>query len=175
MTLQELLDREAIRDCLYRYCRGIDRADPQALRSVYWPDATDRHGAYEGSASAFVVRALQRRAQGGPMVHTITNILIDWRDTVAGVESCFHALQCEALQGTQVRDTLLAGRYVDRFEARGTEWRVATRVVVYDWMQQSERDAADEPARFGPRQPIGAKWPADPLYAMLEALPARRP
>ncbi|MDX0110591.1 nuclear transport factor 2 family protein, partial [Sinorhizobium meliloti] len=26
-NISELLDREAIRDCLYRYCRGIDRGD----------------------------------------------------------------------------------------------------------------------------------------------------
>ena len=32
--LHALLDREAIRDCLYRYCRGIDRADEAALRST---------------------------------------------------------------------------------------------------------------------------------------------
>ena len=38
-AMQELVDREAIRECLYRYCRGIDRLDEAALRSSYWPDA----------------------------------------------------------------------------------------------------------------------------------------
>ena len=52
--LQALLDREAIRDCLNRYCRGIDRADEELLRGVYWPDARDSHGAYVGTASGFV-------------------------------------------------------------------------------------------------------------------------
>lgn len=42
-NISELLDREAIRDCLYRYCRGIDRGDEAALRSTYWPDAHDNH------------------------------------------------------------------------------------------------------------------------------------
>ena len=42
-ALQSLLDREAIRDCLLRYCRGIDRCDEEALRSAYWEDATDCH------------------------------------------------------------------------------------------------------------------------------------
>ena len=58
--VQELLDREAIRDCLYRYCRGIDRLDEQALRSAYWEDATDRHGAYQGPASGFIQHALEK-------------------------------------------------------------------------------------------------------------------
>ena len=39
----ELADREAIRDCLYRYCRGVDRCDEQMLRSAYWEDAYDDH------------------------------------------------------------------------------------------------------------------------------------
>ena len=38
IELQDLVAREAIRDCLYRYCRGIDRADAEMLRSAYWPD-----------------------------------------------------------------------------------------------------------------------------------------
>ena len=42
--LTELLDREAIRACIYRYCRGVDRADEATLRGTYWPDATDQHG-----------------------------------------------------------------------------------------------------------------------------------
>jgi SnoaL-like domain len=39
----ELADREAIRDCLYRYSRGVDRCDEDMLRSVYWEDAFDDH------------------------------------------------------------------------------------------------------------------------------------
>ena len=39
----ELADREAIRDCLYRYARGMDRCDEEMLRSAYWEDALDDH------------------------------------------------------------------------------------------------------------------------------------
>uniref|UniRef100_UPI001952E840 nuclear transport factor 2 family protein n=1 Tax=Stenotrophomonas maltophilia TaxID=40324 RepID=UPI001952E840 len=56
-ALQALLDKDAIRECLYRYCRGIDRQDEDALRASYWPDATDRHGPYSGSADGFIAWA----------------------------------------------------------------------------------------------------------------------
>ena len=51
--IAELVDREAIRDCIYRYCRGVDRADEAALRSAYWPDAIDQHGSYSGPVEGF--------------------------------------------------------------------------------------------------------------------------
>ena len=31
---------------------------------------------------------------------------------------------------------LFAGRYVDRFERRDGEWRIARRTVVHDWSRQ---------------------------------------
>jgi hypothetical protein len=37
-------------------------------------------------------------------------------------------------------------------------------VVVCDWVQPDTPFAGDEAARFGPRTPIGAPWPADPVY-----------
>src|SRR5580765_6887376 len=74
--LTELLDREAIRDCLYRYCRGIDRCDEAALRSSYWPDATDRHGAYQGPANGFIDAAIAKLSKGGRNVHMVGNIAI---------------------------------------------------------------------------------------------------
>jgi hypothetical protein len=31
------------------------------------------------------------------------------------------------------RDTVVGGRYLDLFEQRGGEWRIAKRVMLYDW------------------------------------------
>lgn len=163
--LDDLLAREAIRDCLYRYCRGIDRADEAALRSAYWPDATDSHGAYCGPVQGFFdqVRAAWSRAPRN--VHQITNILIEFeRPDRAAVESCFLALQRGPGPDGLVRQVLLAGRYCDLFTCRNGEWRVQERVVVYDWVDSQTPPDAPESDRFGPRQPIGAPWPGDPVY-----------
>jgi hypothetical protein len=168
-SLQHLLDREAIRECLYRYCRGIDRADEEALRSAYWPDATDCHGAYSGSAAGFIEQALSKLRAGGRRVHTICNVSIELDGDQAAVESYFLALQTSAENpGGQ---TFLAGRYVDRFEARQGEWRVAARTVVYDWIEERDRpELLQGDALFGRRLPAGSPWPSDPVYALLQGL-----
>ena len=165
--LQALLDREAIRECLYRYCRGIDRADESALRSAYWQDATDCHGAWNGSATGFIDQALPRLRTGGRRVHQISNISIDLHDDVAAVESYFLALQAPG--GTTGQQTLLCGRYVDRFERRGDEWRIAARTVVYDWIEERQRPelSLGDEALFGARKPVGCAAPGDAVYALL--------
>src|SRR5262245_48770090 len=94
--LRALLDREAIRECLYRYCRGIDRADEALLRSAYWEDAHDAHGAYVGSAAGFIAQALPRLRSGGRGVHQVGNILIELHGEAAAVESSFLAWQTNA-------------------------------------------------------------------------------
>ena len=167
-ALRALLDREAIRDCLYSYCRGIDRCDEAALRSVYWEDATDSHGAWNGSASGFIDQALAKLRQGGRRVHQITNVLIELHGDSAAVESSFFALQTMAAQPAQ--QTFLCGRYVDRFERRAGQWRVAARTVVYDWIEERARPelACDDPTLFGPRQPNGLAAPDDMVYRLLE-------
>ncbi|OAK64501.1 hypothetical protein A3K87_13990 [Variovorax paradoxus] len=166
-ALQSLLDREAIRDCLLRYCRGIDRCDEDALRSAYWEDATDCHGAWNGSSAGFIAQALPRLRQGGRRVHQITNVLIELHGDLAAVESSFLALQSTAAQPD--RETFLCGRYADRFERRGGEWRVAARTVVYDWIEERARPelAQDDAALFGARQPVGGRAPHDAVYALL--------
>jgi hypothetical protein len=166
--LQELLDREAIRDCLYRYCRGIDRADEASLRSSYWPDANDRHGAYVGSAEGFIQAALGIFKTNPRNIHQVSNILIEFTGpTGAAVETYFTALQRAPDKEGVVRQVLLCGRYCDRFEKRGDEWRVADRTVVYDWVETQSPPEGTDSERFGLRQPIGTAHPADPVYQML--------
>lgn len=171
--IEELADREAIRDCLYRYCRGIDRADEAMLRSAYWPDATDSHGAYNGSAEGFITQALQQLQAGGRGVHQISNCLIESHGALAAVESSFFALQTTARAPHKV--TQLCGRYLDRFEKRNGEWRVAARTVVYDWIEEYEKPelAFDNHTLFGRRQPVGLRGVADPLTAFLADRRAR--
>lgn len=166
--LRALLDKDAIRDCLYRYCRGVDRADEAALRGAYWPDAHDSHGAYTGSAEGFIAQALPRLRAGGRGVHQISNILIELHGDVAAVESSFLALQSGATKPTL--ETFLCGRYLDRFERRGGEWRIADRTVVYDWIEERTRPelAQDNATLFAKRQPTGGRAPGDPVYAFLE-------
>lgn len=169
-TLQSLLDREAIRDALYRYCRGIDRLDEAALRSAYWPDATDNHGAYKGSAAGFIDMALVKLQKAGRMIHQISNILIELHGDVAAVESYFMAYQEEMDAQSKPLETLLCGRYVDRFECRGGEWRVAARTVAYDWMRQTPLTQGLRAVDFGLRQPTGDRCPADPVYELLASV-----
>jgi SnoaL-like protein len=166
--LTELLDREAIRDCIYRYCRGIDRADEAALRSSYWPDATDCHGSYSGPVEGFFQWALSVFKTGPRNIHQVGNILIEFKgDSSAVVESYFNALQRGPGQSGAVRQFFLAGRYCDLFEKRSGEWRVANRVVAFDWVEEQPALEVAEDVRFGSRKPIGGSFPKDPIYELL--------
>lgn len=167
--LTELMDREAIRDCIYRYCRGIDRADEASLRSSYWPDAEDQHGALaSGSVENFIQIVLKIFRSGPRNIHQVSNILIEFDGpNRAAVESYFTALQRASDKNGVVQQMLLCGRYCDVFEKRGDEWRVINRVVVYDWVDDQPAPSASEAERFGPRQPIGAQYPHDQVYKML--------
>ncbi|MGB3072274.1 MAG: nuclear transport factor 2 family protein [Ottowia sp.] len=170
--LGELMDREAIRECMFRYCRGIDRQDEEALRSAYWPDATDRHGPYQGSATGFIDWAVKKLAADGERsVHSISNMSITLAGAQAAVETYFMALQRDRDPEGVSREVFLAGRYVDRFEKRGNEWRIAARTVVYDWLRHMGTPEGTEAERFGIRMPVGSlKRSDDPFYALLASL-----
>lgn len=166
-TLEQLLDREAIRDCLYRYCRGIDLVDEQALRSAYWEDASDCHGPYKGSASGFIEWALKALENMDRSVHQITNILIELQGVSAVVESKFSAFQRAPDQEGVLKQVVILGRYADLFEKRGKEWKIAQRTVIYDWVDYSLTSSLNNAQRFGQRQPVGSRWPHDEVYTLL--------
>ncbi|MCW1412975.1 nuclear transport factor 2 family protein [Rhizobium sp. 1AS11] len=147
--IAELLDREAIRDRLYRYCRGVDRADEAALRSSYWPDAHDSHGVYSGSAEALVELALGIFKTKPRNIHQITNVLNEFIGPAkAAVESYFTARQRGPERARRIHQALPCGRYCDLFQKREGEWRYAERTVVYDWLEEQTPPAASEVKRF---------------------------
>lgn len=169
-ALQQLLDREAIRECMFRYCRGIDRQDEAALRSAYWPDATDRHGPFDGKASDFIDYAMKRLKSSDRSIHHVTNMSIQLAGAQAAVETYWLALQREPDASGTLQEVFMSGRYVDRFEKRGDAWRIAARTVMYDWLRPLGSPEGTERERMGPRLPNGANHPQDPVYALFASI-----
>lgn len=140
--LQSLVDKDQIRDQLCRYSRGVDRFDAELVNSVYWPDAWDEHGPAGTVAGHEAGQVLIQSMTGycSAAHHLLGNILIDLRGDVAYVESYFlNTLVMEDEQGNDMT-RLFGGRYVDRFEKRHDEWRIAHRVMVHEWSRLDEID-----------------------------------
>jgi hypothetical protein len=130
--VQELLDREAIRDCLFRYCRAVDRCDADLMRSVYWPEATDEHVFTRRSVEDYIQWAMPILLSRDQTVHTIGNILIRVTATSARVESYFHAYERIRRKDDLPHDFTTSGRYLDVMEKRTGEWRILERIVILD-------------------------------------------
>jgi len=168
--VRELLDREAIRDCLTRYCRGADRCEPDLMKSAYWPDGTDSH-AMPGRAPLnghhFVDRAMAKLRRMDQTQHVLTNIHIRVDGAVAQVESYYHAYHRLNAAGGGKQDAITAGRYLDRMEKRGGEWRIRERVVVVDWFREFADSADWARGIFGGPCVMGARGGDDASFALF--------
>lgn len=153
--LQRLVDKDAIRDVLLRYARGIDRLDVELFRTVFWDDGGFEDGIVEGPASDFVPQLVGDAVRGmfAATQHFISNERIEFEDAEhASVESCFLAYHLlnpgrdnlNAMLGEQRMRELgadyerpyelyVGGRYLDRFEKRSGSWRILRRRFVFDW------------------------------------------
>lgn len=137
--LEELLDREAIRECLVRYCRGLDRGDLDMARSAYHEDARDDHLAYIGSGHGLVEWADEvHRSTWESHQHYVTNISIELDGDTAHTETYYFV----AGRPTGTFDvSLVGGRYIDRFERRAGDWKIAARVCTLEWDMDPETAA----------------------------------
>ena len=136
--LEHLMAREAIRDALCRYSRGVDRLDAETAQSAYHDDAIDDHGVHVGSAAEFVDWVIPLlRDNYLSTSHILGNQLIEIDGDVAHVETYYVAVQVHDRTGRTVEERV-TGRYIDRMECRGGEWRIARRTVIIDSHNASE-------------------------------------
>ncbi|UKK84083.1 nuclear transport factor 2 family protein [Sphingopyxis sp. BSN-002] len=132
--LNEILNHQRIRLVLERYCRGIDRLDADALASVYWDDAHDNHGIYNGPAPGFAEFIIPyMRDHWTSTTHMIGQSNIEVAGNRAAAETVFIAHHIRP-DGDGIADDVAGGRYADVLECRDGEWRLLDRVVVMDWV-----------------------------------------
>jgi hypothetical protein len=161
--LETLAAKLAITEALTRYCRGIDRCDIDALKSAFWPDATANYGQADqnawtwGEATLAALRTMERTQ------HAISNILIDVTgDKATGETYCRAYHEVKTADG--IVELMVGGRYLDRFEKRGREWRIAHRQYVMDFNQNGPSTSEWTTGIYAGLKVIGRRAPEDPLY-----------
>jgi SnoaL-like domain len=160
--LKTLAAKEAIRELVLLYSRGVDRQDIELLKGLYTRDATDHHGRhFDGTADAyieFLARSLPHLYVSG---HFACNHLISVVDD-DHAEGEVYAIAWHIIpdgKGGAVQD--LAGvRYIDQYRRERGCWRFAKRVVSFDF-----RDLKPVPVPAGEK----ADRAADASYVTLSS------
>ena len=146
-------DREAIRDVIAAYVHAIDRKRWDIFPQIYHDDATFHFGPVQGSWRQVVE---QSKAIINPCLatqHQLGQTQFGFEsDDTCHTETYFTAMHTipagysmpEVFPDKgKIYSAVIAGRYVDRFEKRGSEWRRAQRTGLYDWREFREVEGVD--------------------------------
>jgi hypothetical protein len=170
-ALRDLLDEQAIRKVVLRYCRGIDRLDRELVRGCYHDDATDEHGSFSGGVDEFMEWAFRVASRYDVTMHFVGNLLVELRaphsDGRRSARAETYGISHHRRAGGPPESNLLVGfRYVDRFERRGDgAWRIARRVCTTEWVRR------DDESMWWPIPPgmrTGRRDRTDPVYEPID-------
>lgn len=169
LTLALLLDKQAIAETLYEYCRAMDRIDELATLAVWHADATCNYSSTAGVPDVlfreYLVGSTRARASFANHSHQITNLLVRPSGDRAVSEAYFTAsLQTNPEDGT-VTEHLWRGRYLDRWVRENGQWLIAHRQVVFDSYTPVRFDAA---SLEGKPLALSRRDQNDPSYPHLE-------
>jgi ketosteroid isomerase-like protein len=134
-ALHDMLARDAIRGAIARLARGEDRRDAALISASYWPDSVTDYGVFQGDFDAYLAWVVPGADAITNTQHHLGQSHIELDGDTARVETqviSYHRIDYGA--GDE-HDTVIGGRYLDVFEKRGDEWRIASRTMLYDWFQ----------------------------------------
>ena len=129
--VQNLRDREAIREVIHRYCQAVDRCDLEMLKSCYWEDGYDDHGFFGGNAHEFADYVIPCLQAVHSSMHSITNTRFRFDGDRCAATSQWHVIH-RLEHGEGFTDFWHDGRYLDVWEKRDGEWKILHRVIAGD-------------------------------------------
>ena len=150
-ALRELVEKQAIREVLARYCRGLDRMDREMARSVWWDGGTAFYdGIFEGTGHGFIEWVWEAHAAMERHSHQITNVLIelDLDDDSGKGRAISEAYVTVVLwtlpdaAGNQI-EIVGRGRYLDRWLKRAGVWAIEHRTHLLDMSTSYPLDRGD--------------------------------
>ncbi len=137
--MREYIDRARIRDCLVQLARGEDRRDAALISASYWPDSITDYGVFKGDFAAYLAWVVPGADAITNTQHVLGQSYIDYAGDTASAETqviSYHRVNMGAdpAHGGE-QDTVIGGRYLDRMAKRDGQWRIASRIMLYDWYQ----------------------------------------
>ena len=169
VDMQEMLDKFALQQLVWTYCRGIDRRDYALVRSLYHDDAIDDHGPmFYGSPDEYVAWLPSMMANWDATSHIISNALFIVDGDRAEGELFVNAYH--RTHPPEARELIAGGRYLDQYEKRDGIWRFKQRSLVLDWMEnrpvaQGKGPSIDDGVEMGKPGPEDASYTRLPLFA----------
>jgi hypothetical protein len=160
-NLQSVLDRQAITDLIYRYCRSVDRLDIPLGHSVWHDDAIADYGpaVYQGPGKGVIDHICKQHLGTLHHSHQVANIIIELNGDFAGSESYVTA-SLRIASGDQLRQITVWSRYIDSWSRRNGRWGIDKRITVRDF---DEKRVVTETQRFED----GRRDAHDPSYTVL--------
>lgn len=139
-ALRTLVVKERLHELEMAYCRGVDRRDPDLLRSIFFEDAIEEHGEmYRGSAMDFVDWVFRDFLHHYEL--TTHYVLNEWyRINGNAAEGETHRISHHRVRTPEPKETIAACRTFNRYECRNGVWKIAYRGVVRDWIYERPFD-----------------------------------
>jgi hypothetical protein len=146
--LREMIDRQEIWQVMQRYARGLDRVDRALVRSCYFDDAIDDHGGFVARVEDFIDWANGASMYFVSHHHGLMNHSCELDGDDAHCETYY------VFTGVTAKPPhfMAMGRYIDHFQRRNGEWRIANRVTVVEGRFDlvDSHFGADAPTSYGP-------------------------
>jgi SnoaL-like domain len=129
-SLEVLLQRQEILDCLTRFSRGMDRFDRALFLSAFHADAVIAAGPFVGGPEALYDWAAALHEQGQSATHhNLLNHTCEIDGDVAHSELYYLFVG----RNRDETNWIAGGRYIDRLERRAGAWKIALRTNAIEW------------------------------------------
>jgi hypothetical protein len=155
-----VLSKQALHELCMAYARGVDRADPTLLASLFHEDSSVISGVINASGPQFA-REITAFVRGNleRCFHSVANMWFEIDGDGAVGESYVIAV---ATAGGN--DVMTGGRYIDAFERRNGKWKFKSRSFVIDW-SSTQPTSHETGGMYAALTTRGSYGTSDPVYS----------
>lgn len=162
MSPQQMADRLAITDKLYKYCRSVDRLDAPMGYSVFHADAVADFPTYKGTGRGWIDCVCAEHLNFLHHSHQVTNVIIDLHDETHAGSEAYVTAKLREMDGERLVEREFCARYIDLWSKRDGDWAIDRRDCIVDF------SATREVTSLG-SDPRSTRDRSDPSYLVLKS------